>query len=46
MTQLGALLDSDFVVSYIPRENRAVVDLVIRPAFELRTIDISVQVDL
>lgn len=43
---LGALLGSDFVVTYIPRENRAEIDLVLQPAFEIRNIDISVSVQL
>lgn len=43
---LGALLGSDFVVTYIPRENRAEIDLVLQPAFEIRNIDITVSVQL
>jgi hypothetical protein len=46
MTQLGAITDSDFVVTYVPRENKAIIDLVIRPVFELRNIEISIAVDL
>ncbi len=46
MQQLGALLSSDFNVSYDPANNRAVVDLVLQPAFEMRNIDISVSVQL
>lgn len=46
MTVDGVLLDSDFTVTYIPRENKAVVDLVLRPAFEIRNIEISIAVDL
>lgn len=38
----GALLGSDFVVTYRPRENKATVDLVLQPAFEIRNIDINV----
>jgi hypothetical protein len=44
--QLGALLGSDFVVTYIPRENRAEVDLVLQPAFEIRNIDVNVSLQL
>lgn len=46
MQQAGALLDSGFVVSYIASENKAVVDLVLQPAFELRNIEIQVAVNL
>lgn len=46
MQQLGALLDSDFTVSYIPAENKAIVDLVLTPAFELKTIEIQIAVNL
>jgi len=44
--QLGALLGSDFVVTYVPRENKAIIDLVLQPAFEIREIEISVSVQL
>lgn len=46
MQQLGALLDSDFTVSYIPSENKAIVDLVLTPAFELKTIEIQIAINL
>lgn len=46
MQQLGALLDSDFTVSYIPAENKAIVDLVLTPAFELKSIEVSIAVNL
>lgn len=46
MQQLGAITDSDFVVTYLPRENKAIVDLVLRPVFELRNIEIAVAVDI
>lgn len=46
MQQLGALLDSDFTVSYIPSENKAIVDLVLTPAFELKSIEVSIAVNL
>lgn len=45
MQILGALITSDFRVSYIPTENKAVVDLAIRPAFELREIVVRVSVN-
>lgn len=38
----GALLGSDFIVTYKPRENKAEIDLVLQPAFEIRNIDINV----
>lgn len=46
MQQVGAIFQSDFTVSYIASENKAVVDLVIQPAFELRNIEVSVAVQL
>lgn len=46
LQQLGALLGADFVVTYIPRENKAVVDLVIQPAFEIRNIELSISLQL
>lgn len=46
MQQLGALLSSDFNVSYDPAQNRAIIDLVLNPAFEMRNINISVSVQL
>lgn len=46
MQQAGALLDSGFVVSYISQDNKAIVDLVLQPAFELRNIEIQVAVNL
>lgn len=42
----GALLASAFRVSYVPSDNRAIIDLTLTPAFELRNIDISVSVNL
>jgi hypothetical protein len=46
MQQEGALLSSDFTVRYVSSENKAVIDLVIQPAFELRNIEVSVSVQL
>ena len=46
MQQLGALLDSDFTVSYIPAQNKAIIDLVLTPAFELKSIEVSISVSL
>lgn len=42
----GVLLNSDFTVEYRPSENKAIVNLVLQPAFEMRNIDISVSVQL
>jgi hypothetical protein len=46
MMQLGALLDGDFTVSYVPAENKAIVDLVVTPAFELKSIEVQVSISL
>lgn len=46
MQIVGALLGSDFTVSYIPNENKAIVDLVLTPAFELKEIEIRVAINL
>ena len=46
MQQMGALLDSDFSVSYLPAENKAFVDLVLTPAFELKNIDVQVAINI
>ncbi len=46
MQQVGALLDSDFTVSYYPAENKAFVDLVLTPAFELKNIEVQVAVTI
>lgn len=46
MQQLGALITSDFNISYVPAENKAIIDLVLNPAFEMRNIDISISVQL
>ena len=46
MQQLGALLDSDFTVSYVPSQNKAIIDLVLTPAFELKSIEVSISVSL
>lgn len=46
MQLLGAILGSDFSVSYIPAQNKAIVDLVLTPAFELRTIEVQVAISL
>jgi hypothetical protein len=46
MQQVGALLDSDFTVSYFPAENKAFVDLVLTPAFELKNIEVQVAVSI
>lgn len=46
MQTLGAILAHDFSVTYIPSENKAVVDLVITPAFELKNIEVQVAINL
>lgn len=46
MQIVGALLGSDFTVSYIPNENKAVVDLILTPAFELKEIEVRVAISL
>jgi hypothetical protein len=46
MMQLGALLDGDFTVTYVPAENKAIVDLVVTPAFELKSIEVQVSISL
>lgn len=46
MQQLGAILDSDFNIRYIAEENKALIDLVITPAFELRNIEVQMSVEL
>lgn len=42
----GAIMDSDFNISYVAGEYRAIVDVVLRPAFELRNIEIRVSINL
>lgn len=42
----GALLDANFEITYHAAESKAVIDLVLTPAFELRNIEISVSVQL
>lgn len=46
MQLLGALLGSDFSVSYVPSQNKAIVDLVLTPAFELKTIEVQVAISI
>lgn len=46
MQQLGAVLDSDFTIRYIAEESKALIDLVITPAFELRYIEVQMSVEL
>lgn len=46
MQLLGALLGSDFSVTYIPTQNKAIIDLVLTPAFELKTIEVQVAISL
>lgn len=46
MQVANALIASDFTVTYIGAENKAIIDLVLTPAFELRNIEVSVSVQL
>ena len=46
MQQMGALLNSDFSVSYVAAENKAFIDLVLTPAFELKTIEVQVSINI
>lgn len=46
MQQEGALMSSDFTVRYDGANNKAIIDLVLRPAFELRNIEVLVSVQL
>jgi len=46
MTIAGALVSSDYNITYTPASNSAEVDLVLTPAFEIRTITISVSINL
>lgn len=46
MQTLGAILAHDFSVTYVPTQNKAVVDLVLTPAFELKNIEIQVAINL
>jgi len=46
LQQDGALTASDYTITYLPNENKAIIDLVIRPAFELRNIEVNVSVQL
>jgi len=46
MQLLGALLGSDFSVTYIPSQNKAIVDLALTPAFELKTIEVQVAINI
>jgi hypothetical protein len=46
MQMLGAILDSDFNIRYFAEENKALIDLVITPAFELRNIEVQMSVEL
>lgn len=46
MQILGAILASDFSVTYIPNQNKAIVDLILTPAFELKNIEIQVSITL
>lgn len=45
MTQVGALNSSDFRVTYVPSESKAMIDVAITPAFELREIILRLSVN-
>lgn len=42
----GALLESDFNVTYVPSDNMAIVDLVLTPAFELNSIQVQIAINI
>lgn len=46
MQLLGALLSSDFNITYVPAQNQAIVDLVLTPAFELKTIQVQIAINV
>jgi len=46
MQLVGALMGSDFTVSYLPNQNKAIIDLVLTPAFELKNIEVQVAINL
>jgi hypothetical protein len=46
MQLIGALLASDFNVTYVPDLNKAIVDLIITPAFELKSIEVQIAVNI
>lgn len=46
MQLLGAILESDFNVTYIPVQNKAIVDLVLTPAFELKSIQVQIAINV
>jgi hypothetical protein len=39
-------LESDFNVTYIPNENKAIVDLILTPAFELKSIQVQIAINV
>lgn len=42
----GALLESDFNVTYVPSESKAIIDLVLTPAFELNSIVVQLAINI
>lgn len=46
MQTLGAILAHDFSVTYIPTQSKAVVDVVLTPAFELKNIEVQIAINL
>lgn len=45
MQQVGAITNSDFRVRYIPSENKALVDIAVVPAFELREVVLTISIN-
>jgi hypothetical protein len=46
MQKQGTILASDFTITYFPQSSKAVVDLSLTPAFELRNIEVQVSINL
>jgi len=42
----GALLESDFNVTYVPSQSLAIIDLVLTPAFELNSIQVQLAINI
>ncbi len=45
MQRAGALITSDFMITYVPSENKALIDLYLTPAFELREIVLKLAIN-
>lgn len=46
MQVAGALLESSFTITYVASQYKAIVDLVLKPAFELRNIEVQISINL